>query len=140
MKRPLWKVYDCIQCGHEVRRDKGVNSNDAYCDDCAPIRSSQSDEQINIDIAKSVGWDFDPIEAREWCSKGKWVKPPEGELVFIHNIPHYTTDLNAIHEVEMMISEKQKISYLRELTALPNYGRLASAEQRAEAYLRTINK
>ena len=110
-----------------------------------------NEQEINIAIAKSVGWDFDPIEAREWCSKGKWVKPPGGGIGRYHSIPHYTTDLNAMRRVVLDGMNNgggawaKYLEHLRTVCKIPHSHVClalveASAAQRAEAYLKTIGK
>ena len=60
-------------------------------------------------------------------------------------LPDYLNDLNAMHRVENTLSVEQKYKYvciLREMTAgitMPEYGcTFTTAEQRAEAFLRTL--
>lgn len=64
------------------------------------------------------------------------------------NVPDYINDLNAIHEAENTLSEEQRLIYSEELyhtaikcqkeTGLWRY-LSASAAQRAEAFLKTLN-
>ena len=117
-----------------------------------------NNQQINAAIAESIGWDFDPVEAHEWGSRGRWVKPPSGELVFRHSIPDYCNDLNTMHEAEKVLDMHQQYDYGEALARMrigaefddpegfsPNgwgyYSPItATAAQRAEAYLKTIGK
>lgn len=103
-------------------------------------------EQINIAIAEALGW-----RHREG---GMWYCP-DGSTVPETLIPNYTTDLNAMHEVENQIAASLEDTYefwLRDLTKTSALAirrsfigecfdlAHATALQRAEAYLRTIGK
>ena len=61
-----------------------------------------------------------------------------------NKIPDYRSDLNAMHEVEKVLTEPQQQRYLELL--FNNFGKNgvwmvchATAAQRAEAFLRTLN-
>lgn len=120
-----------------------------------------TDEQINIAIAESVGWDCDPVEARAWGSRGQWAVPPditklpwpysastlERPLVSLRTfVPNYTGLLDAMHVVEDTLNEEQKTAYHRRIEDINGCDGTyfddihANARQRAEAYLRTIGK
>jgi hypothetical protein len=103
-----------------------------------------SDEEINEAIAAHCGWDFDPEWAREWGSRGRWVEEPEAkQRKFRHAVPRYTHDLNAMHEAEKALTDDQEAQYVTTLCLqVQPTPRLhhATARQRAEAFLRTINK
>jgi len=103
-----------------------------------------------IAIAEACGWNCDPDEASGWESRGQWVKPPEefpyvwpykkGDIVSKNvHLPDYLNDLNACHDFEKVLSKSQRLVYLRHLTQLEFYGRFATATQRAEAFLKTLN-
>lgn len=104
-----------------------------------------------------MGWEFDPKEAHHWTSRGRWVKPPSGELVFRHAIPDYFNNLNAMHEAEALLDYDGQVAFVTALCPLVgltgenNYWYdlecheawkmvNATAAQRAEAYLKTIGK
>lgn len=53
-------------------------------------------------------------------------------------VPDYLNDLNACHEMEKVLTPKQKLAYLKYLTDLDHFGRFATAAQRCEAFLRTL--
>ena len=107
-----------------------------------------TDEQINIAIAESLGW-----ESCGMASTGKLMgyKTEEWEQV-----PDYTADLNACHEFEKFITEDTADlnGYANNLTkiAAPSvcYGEYsctetfallhATARQRCETYPKTIGK
>jgi hypothetical protein len=73
-----------------------------------------------------------------------WFMDPSGELQFAHNTPDYLNDLNAMHEAEKMLpSPSHWISYSSFLEPLcqdsVGFFIHATAAQRAEAFLRTLN-
>ena len=87
-------------------------------------------------------------EACGIVSKDKWgslYKTPRGIL---RDCPDYLNDLNAMHEAEKVMrdSPKKKHTYLQWLGCEDAYTSTvfasvtATAAQRAEAFLRTINK
>jgi hypothetical protein len=103
-------------------------------------------EQQRIAIAEACGWDFDPPQAREWESRGKWASGPPGcpALVFRHSIPDYINDLNAMHEAEITLADSPLFAgyeaHLDKVVPLAERWIFATAAQRAEAFLRTIGK
>jgi hypothetical protein len=102
-----------------------------------------TDTEINIAIAEVRGWDFDPFEAHEWGSRGRWCKSPEGEMRFRHNSPDYCKDLNAMHEAEMVLQNQfttLEETYWRNLAYVKPHPIYATAAQRAVAFLRTLGK
>ena len=65
----------------------------------------------------------------------------------IHGLPDYLNDLNAIHAAEKTLTHEQRIDHMEWLgMCSDDYGHKvwayvhATAEQRAEAFLRTIGK
>ena len=113
-----------------------------------------TDNEINIAIAEVCGWKHQTnaesrIEAwRKDFSDGSYT---EGLL-------SYTTDLNAMHEAEKVLTEEQGRQFVRELYSIFDraneafeyaagepvvttwYLLGATASQRAEAFLRTLGK
>lgn len=99
-----------------------------------------TDEQINIAIAESLGW-----ESCGMASSGKLMgyKTEEWE-----QLPNYTADLNACHEFEktVMLNSHTRLNYLSWLGWENDYASTvfacvhATARQRCEAYLRTLGK
>lgn len=87
------------------------------------------EEEINKRIAEVCGW---KLEKHYWLT-------PEGCEAFTWDIPDYCNDLNAMHEAEKMLKEKQTHAYACELNEKVWYWGLihATARQRAEAFLRT---
>lgn len=63
--------------------------------------------------------------------------------IFVNDLPDYLNDLNAMHEVEKILTRGQIEIYCEHLNP-ENYGIWwginATAAQRAEAFLKTINK
>ena len=104
-------------------------------------------------IAEACGWDFDPLEAQEWGSRGTWCKSPDNDELWFHcHAPDYPHDLNAMHEAEKVLEHSMRkldyTAYLDELIGLvcanpahpSGYATAvdATARQRAEAFLRTL--
>ena len=91
-----------------------------------------TDEQINIAIAESLGWKL--------LANNRWTRP----CGFYADLPNYTADLNACHELEKTLEGMNQISYLAKLHENNHYcswgGTCATARQRCEAYLRTLGK
>lgn len=106
-----------------------------------------------IAIAKACGWKKD--EWNEWLlPKGVLYRVTHrsstGDSVTIAP-PDYLSDLNAMHEVEKVLTKKQWFNYVGRLhdLVMPDLGPddsgvqtmiHATAAQRAEAFLRTIGK
>lgn len=100
-----------------------------------------SDEQINAAIAQACGY-----ECREPYAQG-WVLP--NKTAWQLTIPNYCTDLNAMHDAEILIQDRNKYlnilaSVTEPIDGLPKdhdwaFTR-ATARQRAEAFLRTLGK
>ncbi len=99
-----------------------------------------TNEEINKIIAEYCGWkrefngdDEDP----EWY----WIPPnnPDGNGI----PPDYCNDLNEMHEAEKMLNEKQEDimnSTLWDIMDGRKYLWHSTASQRAEAFVRTIDK
>lgn len=105
-----------------------------------------TDEQINIAIAESLGW-----ESCGMASSGKLMgyKTEEWEQV-----PNYTADLNACHECVRTLTDAQRTTYREHLSKIwtrdynsrcglfpPHDDSVnATARQRCESYLRTLGR
>ena len=108
-------------------------------------------EAQRIAIAKACGWTTHP-DQRRWG----WIRP-DGRN-WSGDLPDYLSDLNAMHEAEATLSPKQVADYVFELhmhtpgadltvydgcmsKASPYFFPVihATAAQRAEAFLRTLN-
>jgi len=119
-------------------------------------------EQQRIAIAEACGWKMhdhpDCLAKKEgWVSRDweTWVMNPSGILVFKHDIPDYLNDLNAMHEAEKVLDDGALWkAYLNRLwdVVCPQFQQMnglnaavglllvhATAAQRAEAFLRTLN-
>ena len=102
-----------------------------------------TDEQINEKIAFELGW--------RQLQDGRWKLNGRVE----RSIPNYCNDLNACHEFAAWLDTEQQIQFAEELQfiVLENPYRVwwdldaneayqlaeATARQRAEAFLRTLN-
>ena len=95
-----------------------------------------NDNEINIAIAEACGWVAMP--------DGPDYLPP-GSLK-TQMVPSYTTDLNAMHEAEKVLSPLCRAEYAIALADITNRRGVeldyvgATAQQRAEAFLRTLGK
>jgi len=112
-------------------------------------------EQQRIAIAEACGWKFQhpsPNNGSPEWSEMKcnailcWVRPGGGSWQ-LEELPDYLNDLNAMHEAEKLLKSEQHFTFQVELarvintTTYPlNFALLhATAAQRAEAFLRTLN-
>jgi hypothetical protein len=93
-------------------------------------------EKQRIAIAEACGWTPDPF--------GYYVKDPAGiagPRFRLDELPDYLNDLNAMHEAEKTLSDDNLKSYRGWLVVVCNGEHWrATAAQRAEAFLRTIDK
>ena len=110
------------------------------------------DEQINIAIAEVCGWII--IKACDGSLIGK----PKNEQGPMDEIPDYCNDLNAMHKIFLTLPTGSHITFGRHLQEVCGEGLVgyvpsypadfagltriahATAAQRAEAFLKTINK
>lgn len=114
-------------------------------------------EKQRIAIAKACGW------VRRFSTqngRNTWYSPimKNGAQKVSHKIdilPDYLNDLNAMHEAEKVLTEPQRLAYVRELVLIcePHLRGVifgldagrgwwlthATAAQRAEAFLRTLS-
>jgi hypothetical protein len=101
-------------------------------------------EKQRIAVAEACGW---TVSANGWWSHP--TLPDNGGAM--PDAPDYLNDLNAMHEAEKVLTQQQRIEYVRDLgyiwtgrndRALPNWWFVhdATAAQRARAFLRTIGK
>ena len=96
-----------------------------------------TNEQINIAIAKACGWKWERLWTGEFHGK------PIGEQGPFRELPYYCSDLNAMHEAEMMLKSEDCHTYGCYCSNLyEDFGNTVSltARQRAEAFLKTIGK
>ena len=106
-----------------------------------------TDEQINKAIAEVRGWT--ECEHVESIGLTKGYPPVYDPLSYgtyengMAQIPNYTGCLNAIHEVEKVLTRyQQTVTYSDNLIKIVGYGTFdsihATARQKAEAFLRTL--
>jgi hypothetical protein len=101
-----------------------------------------NEEQQRIAIAEACGW----RQISDWKSAGINGQHPTEPWTEV--IPDYLNDLNAMHEAEKTLSPKDKREYAYQLNGGYYTSGLddtfdivhATAAQRAEAFLRTIDK
>ena len=125
-----------------------------------------TDEQINIAIAESLGWKVrwqnqggaPALENKPaghcwavWTNPNGWGLDSNYDPIFP---PNYTSDLNACHECVKTLTDAQRTTYREHLSKIwtrdynsrcglfPRHDDSvnATARQRCEAYLRTIEK
>jgi hypothetical protein len=112
-------------------------------------------EKQRIAIAEACGWKCaghpDQKKATDgWEFGYQFVIRPEGQLVTHNSIPDYLNDLNAMHEAEKVLTEKQIRSYAFILSQVLDTSPTvdlddqflnihANAAQRCEAFLKTLN-
>jgi hypothetical protein len=141
-------------------------------------KTKPSAEEINQAIAEALGWVWYRLpEYRYETRKHRFLALPsiheyEGQdpawtvradmtenvcnweyMQREFHVPNYWGDLNAIHEAEKMLTEKQQVWYLQKLTQIRfrdgvsgmigcmiDKTTFATAPQRCEAFLRTLGK
>ena len=87
-----------------------------------------TDNQINQAIAEACG-----IVGKS----GEIYKTPDGWAV---DCPKFATCLNAMHEAEKHLPIKKIVTYFKKLEKLTSYWFMATARERAEAFLKAIGK
>lgn len=91
-----------------------------------------TDEQINKAIAEACGW----TDCNEYIGK-----PPIKKMdQYNRSLPNYSGCLNAMHEAESMLTYDQFDKYHFQLFKKMLRPYHATAAQRAEAFLRTLEK
>jgi hypothetical protein len=89
-----------------------------------------TDEQINAAIAKACGICHSDEHGPLYKTDQGWVA----------DCPNYCNDLNAMHEAERMLTKEQTDEYIAVLFDSTYEAILATARERAEAFLRTLGK
>ncbi len=102
-----------------------------------------------IAIAESQGWKHDICNVGKHGTKmSGWWMPCGAFTTDINMLPDYCNDLNAMHEAETVMTDQQRTSYLDKLYEVCNPHSMlnddwnltcATAAQRAEAFLKTLN-
>jgi len=107
-------------------------------------KSLMNDSEMQIAIAEACGWKVHP-------KNDSIVIPPNSpnSVQPRHTLPDYLNDLNAMHEAEKVLNDVQRIHFSTQIMHSHNakggrgcspfdYGH-ATARQRAEAFLKTLN-
>jgi hypothetical protein len=104
-------------------------------------------EAQRIAIAEACGWQADGPWANYWTHK----RGPAGVSIPTESLPDYLNDLNAMHAAEKVLAAMHYQLWICELNEIvgrdigeqsPYWSRniaSATAAQRAEAFLRTLN-
>jgi len=90
-----------------------------------------TDDQINAAIAEACGWRKE---------EGFYVWHGNGIDRTCWELWDWCNDLNAMHEAEKMLTPTQIEDYIIEVMQFSHEPMLATARQRAEAFLRTLGK
>ena len=107
-------------------------------------------EQQRIAIAEACGWKLHSELDATWCSPHQSDCPLVADLI---PLPDYLNDLNAMHEAKKVLTDDQRFAMSCLLKDLVGKGKFwaccesecwsliayATAAQRAEAFLRTLN-
>ena len=114
--------------------------------------NTMTPEQQRIAIAEACGWKPDGEKLSSgvvlW-NKRTWInlKPYGDGYLCDQRVPDYLNDLNAMHEVEKLLVGTQRLDYIEWLGYCDDdyAAKLfrfihATAKQRAEAFLKTIDK
>lgn len=101
-------------------------------------------------IAKACGWEWKPFrDVMAWYKDGQVVRshvgPPLVKEIPVNSLPDYLNDLNAMYQAEETLDEDLLFEYtinIREATRVGSRFDCihASAIERAEAFLKTIEK
>jgi|LakMenEpi03Aug12_release.lakeMendotaPanAssembly.Ray.scaffolds.fasta_scaffold93259_7 hypothetical protein len=103
-------------------------------------------EKQQIKIAEAVGW-----KKLKGFSDSGWpllLTPPEkpNKEGYLEAIPDYLNDLNAVHELEQWMFQSyetlegaERLSLYTKLLCKLEHPLFATASQRAEAFLKTLN-
>jgi hypothetical protein len=96
-------------------------------------------EEQRIAIAEACGWRIENDAAGFFC-----IAPNDPEIgCNMECIPDYLHDLNAMHEAEKIFDDALYCRYINELCDVTIKGNnsmyMATAVQRAEAFLKTLN-
>lgn len=97
-------------------------------------------EEQRIAIAKACGWHNFIIN--DEYGNDRALKPEQAFKMNcrFYDLPDYLNDLNAMHEAEKILSYEQNWNYCLSLRVLTSDNEhRATATQRAEAFLKTLN-
>ncbi len=105
-------------------------------------------EAQRIAIAEACGFKKISLPTTQNWGEGA---TPNKEWWYVHQLPDYLTDLNAMHEAEKVLTLGQRITYAHQIgvvlsggsvgRAIPNWWFIheATAAKRAEAFLKVLN-
>ena len=98
-------------------------------------------EQQRIAIAQACGWKWVRLRQQEGLCDDVRGYPPNVECVGLNEryAPDYLNDLNAMHEAEKIMSYDEFDEYYVQLSMKMVRPFHATAAQRAEAFLKTLN-
>ena len=103
-------------------------------------------DQQRIAIAKACGWTDIRRQRLYAGDQDLWGTKLIGGEKHRNRLPDYLDDLNAMHEVEKVLTKEQHIDHMEWLgMCSDDYGQKvwayvhATAAQRSEAFLRTLN-
>lgn len=111
-------------------------------------------DKQRVSIAEAVGWTeitytgiswqgIGPKDSKRYGAFRPAPSPDENDAREWHWLPDYLNDLNACHSMEKHIPDDLRQNYYINLGAVANNGgqsrECATAAQRCEAFLRTIN-
>jgi len=98
---------------------------------------------IEVHESKTGLWAWFPVKLNGACYI---INPPGKEKLFLCPVPNYPEDLNAMHEAQKILTSGQQRTFLFHLCGSQRQEDQelfntvhATAAQRAEAFLRTLN-
>lgn len=94
-------------------------------------------EEQRIAIAEACG--IEKISQDWWGWRFDGIEMP-GDMPIMVKVPDYLNDLNAMHEAEKSLTPAQFRDYRKRLNWRKDYGVTAEASERAEDFLKAINK
>jgi len=97
-------------------------------------------EAQRICIAEACGWkQYHEKGNTPWADNPEFYSP-EGKFSLLVDLPDYINDLNAMHEAENTLQDYPLfVAHLVTVLKPGEYAVKATAAQRAEAFLRTLN-
>ena len=106
-----------------------------------------TDQEINKAIAEACGWK----EVEPWLNGDRCFELNQSACGYqIGDLPDYCNCLNAMHEAEKMLADEDWIEYhailrkifgpIRNVPAWGKWDLHLTARQRAEAFLKTVDK
>ena len=97
-------------------------------------------EEQRIAIAKACGFTIESDGITHCLTPCDFSGNYNPEAKLLKKVPDYLNDLNAMHEAEQSLDIVQQGQMVRHLSHLgTRWGLIATAAQRAEAFLKTLN-